>query len=136
MAGTGKLTIARTVARNFFEQGRLAASFFFSRVRGDVGYASKLVTTIARQLAMHIRPVQRHIRDAVTARTMIARQSLADQWRQLVLGPLSQLDGTDTYPSYVMVIDALDECEGGNDVQIILRLLAEARSLKSAGYRC
>jgi hypothetical protein len=29
------------------------------------------------------------------------------------------------------VIDALDECEGETDIRIILRLLAEARSLKN-----
>jgi hypothetical protein len=47
-----------------------------------------------------------------------------------VLGPLLKLDSSDTYLSYVVVLDALDECEGENDMQIILRLLAEARSLK------
>jgi hypothetical protein len=35
LAGTGKSTIARTVAREYFEQGRLGASFFFSRSGGD-----------------------------------------------------------------------------------------------------
>jgi hypothetical protein len=59
MAGTGKSTIANTVARGYFEQGRLAASFIFSRGGGDVGNAQKFVTTIAVQLALHIPPVQR-----------------------------------------------------------------------------
>jgi hypothetical protein len=45
MAGTGKSTIANTIAQNYFKQGRLAASFFFSRGGGDTGNASKLVTT-------------------------------------------------------------------------------------------
>jgi hypothetical protein len=130
MAGTGKSTIAHTVARDYFEQGQLAASFFFTKGGGDVGNASKFVTTIALQIAMHILPIQRHIRDAVTEHSNIASQSLADQWRQLVLGPLSKLDDSNTYPLYVMVIDALDECEGENYVQTIIQLLAEARSLK------
>jgi hypothetical protein len=135
MAGTGKSTIAHTVARAYFDQGRLAASFFFSRGGGDVGNAHKFVATIAVQLAIHILPVQRHIRDVLTEPSIITSQSLADQWRQLVLGPLLKLDGNDTYPSYVVVLDALDECEGKNDVQIILRLLAEARSLKKVRLR-
>jgi hypothetical protein len=135
MAGTGKSTIAHTVARNYFEQGQLAASFFFSKGGGDVGKASKLVTTIALQMAMHILPVQRHIRDAATEYSNIASQSLVDQWRQLVIRPLSKLDGSNTYVSYVLVIDALDECEGENDTQIILRLLAEARSLNKVLLR-
>jgi hypothetical protein len=135
MAGTGKSTIAHTVARSSFEQGRLAASFFFSKGGGDVGKATKFVTTIALQIAMHILPIQRRIYDAVTEHSNIASQSLADQWRQLVVGPLSELDNSNTYPSYVIVIDALDECEGENDTRIILRLLTEARSLKRVRLR-
>ena len=34
MAGTGKSTIARTVARSFAEEGQLGASFFFQEERG------------------------------------------------------------------------------------------------------
>jgi len=135
MAGTGKSTIAHTVARDYFEKGQLAASFFFTKGGGDVGNASKFVTTIALQIAMHILPIQRHIRDAVTEHSNIASQSLADQWRQLVLGPLSKLDDSNTYPLYLMVIDALDECEGENYVQTIIQLLAEARSLKKVRLR-
>jgi hypothetical protein len=52
-----------------------------------------------------------------------------------VLRPLLKLEGNDTYPSYVMIIDALDECEDKNDIRIILRLLAEARSLKKVRLR-
>ena len=135
MVGTGKSTIAQTISRAYLEQGRLAASFFFSRGGGDAGNASKFVTTIAVQLAVHIPPVQGHIRDVLAERSTITSQSLADQWRHLVLGPLSKLDGSNTYVSYVLVVDALDECEGENIVRIILRLLAEARSLKEVRLR-
>jgi hypothetical protein len=134
MAGTGKSTIAHTVARDFFEQGRLAASFFFSRGGGDAGNARKFVTTIAVQLATYIPLVQRYIRDAVTECSIIANQSLADQWHRLVIRPLLKLDGSNTYP-YVIVLDALDECEVENDIRIILRLLAEARSLEKLRLR-
>jgi hypothetical protein len=134
MAGTGKSTIANTVARDYFERGRLAASFFFSRGSGDACNASKFVATVALQLAVHIKPLQRHICDVIE-HSMIASLSLTDQWRQLVLGPLSKLDDDNTHPSYVIVIDALDECEGENYVQTIIKLLAEARSLKKVRLR-
>jgi hypothetical protein len=49
--------------------------------------------------------------------------------------PLLKLEGKDIYPSYVVIIDALDECEGENDIQIILRLLGKARSLKKVQLR-
>ena len=126
--------IAHTVARSYFKQGQLAASFFFSRGGGDTSNASKFVTTIAVQLSVHVPPVQPYIYSAVTEHS-ITSESLADQWRHLVLGPLLKLDGSDTYPSYVVVIDALDECEGKNDTRIILRLLAEVQLLKKVKLR-
>ena len=126
MAGTGKSTIAHTIARAYCEQGRLAASFFFSRGGGDADNASKFVTTIAIQLAVHIPLIQRYICDAITEHRIITSQSLEDQWHQLVLGPLFKFDGSDTYLSYVIVLDALDECGSENDIRIILRLLVKA----------
>ena len=135
MAGTGKSTIANTVARRYFDKRQLAASFFFSSGGGDIGNARKFVTTIAVQLGIYVLPAQQHIRDVLTERSIIASQSLMDQWRQLVLGPLLKLDGSNTYTSYIVVIDALNECEGQNSIQIILRLLAETRSLKKGRLR-
>ncbi|TVY12499.1 Vegetative incompatibility protein HET-E-1, partial [Lachnellula arida] len=57
----------------------------------------------------------------------------SDQWHQLVLGPLSRLQKSQQ--SYVLVVDALDECEDDNEIQIILQLLAEARSLTTVQLR-
>jgi hypothetical protein len=54
LAGTGKSTIARTVARRYYDEQRLAASFFFSCGGGDIGHAGKLMTSIAVQLAENI----------------------------------------------------------------------------------
>ncbi|SLM39233.1 WD40/YVTN repeat-like-containing domain, partial [Lasallia pustulata] len=135
MAGTGKSTIARTVARKYFDNGQLGASFFFSRGGGDVGHASKFFTTIAVQLARKSQSLQRYIGDAVRKNADIGTQSLGDQWRQLVLGPLSKLSG-DLYPlSYILVIDALDECDNGEDIRTILKLLAEAQTLRTVRLR-
>jgi hypothetical protein len=135
LAGTGKSTIARTVARRYLDQKRLGASFFFSRGGGDVGYAEKFVTTVAFQLANNIPDLKRKICDAISKRSDIATQSLRDQWQDLVLTPLSNLDGKDYQSTYVLIIDALDECEGQNDIQMILQLLAEVRSLKVVQLR-
>jgi hypothetical protein len=134
LAGTGKSTIARTVARKYFENGQLGASFFFSRGGGDVGRASKFFTTIAMHLARKSQSLQRHIGDALRKNNNIATQSLGDQWRQLVLGPLSQSSG-DSLSSYILVIDALDECDNDEDIRTILKLLAEAQELKTVRLR-
>jgi hypothetical protein len=53
MAGTGKSTIARTVAQLFTSRGRLGASFFFKKGEGERGNASRFFTTIATDLVVH-----------------------------------------------------------------------------------
>jgi hypothetical protein len=105
LAGTGKSTIARTIAREYSEQVRLGASFFFARGGGDVGHAGKFVTSIAVQLASSVPTLRRHIFDSVTEHSDIASRSLRDQWQLLVLGPLSKLDGNDCRASYILVVD-------------------------------
>jgi hypothetical protein len=134
LAGTGKSTIARTVARRYFDQNRLGASFFFSRGGGDISHAGKFFTSIAVQLAYNIPSLRRHISEAVADQSNIASLSPSDQWRQLVLSPLSKL-GNDSCQPYILVIDALDECDHENDIRTILHLLAKAGSLETDQLR-
>jgi hypothetical protein len=133
MAGTGKSTIARTVARHFAGQRRLGASFFFSRGHGDLGHAEKFFTTIASQIAHALPPLKHHICEAVAEDHRIGTQGLSEQWRRLVFRPLSKLENTlSQRPPIILVIDALDECEREgrkDDTRVILRLLAEAKYL-------
>jgi NACHT domain len=135
MAGTGKSTIARTIADRYYRQHRLGASFFFSRGGGDVGHAGKFFTTIAWQLAKSLPNLKGDICQAITEHQDIFTQTPRDQWSQLILRPLSRLDGTSSQLLLVLVIDALDECDGENDVKQILQLLAEARSLETVRLR-
>ncbi|KAH6725060.1 beta transducin-like protein HET-D2Y [Leptodontidium sp. MPI-SDFR-AT-0119] len=130
LAGTGKSTIARTVARRYFDQRRLGASFFFSKGGGDVSHAGKFFTSFAVQLARNIPQIQRLVSDVVIKHDDIANQSLRDQWRQLVFQPLSRLDDSSSLSSYVLIVDALDECDNEDHILIIIQLLAEARLLK------
>jgi hypothetical protein len=135
LAGTGKSTIARTIAREYFDRRRLGASFFFSRGGGDIGHAGKFFTSFAVQLARNVPQIQRFISDAIIKQNDIANQSLRDQWRQLVLYPLSRLDSSLCPLSYVLVVDALDECDSEGDIRMILQLFTEARTLKTVRLR-
>jgi hypothetical protein len=130
LAGTGKSIIARTIARAYSNRSRLGASFFFSRGGGDIGYEGKFVTSIAVQLARNVPQIQRFISDAVIEQNDIANQSLRDQWRHLVFCPLSRLEGSSSLSSYVLIVNALDECDNKDHIRMILKLLAEARLLK------
>jgi hypothetical protein len=73
MVGTSKPTIAY----HFASQGRLRASFFFSKRQGDRGHAKKFFTTIILQIA-HVLPIlKRHIREAVAKDYRIGTQYLS-----------------------------------------------------------
>ncbi|KIL90265.1 hypothetical protein FAVG1_05995 [Fusarium avenaceum] len=135
IAGTGKSTIARTVARNFYDRGILGASFFFSRGGGDLGNANRLVTTLARQLANKVPAVRHYICDAISEQTDIAEHSLRDQWEQLIINPLSKLSRSSCPPTVVLILDALDECDSEKDIRVILRVLATARTLNGMSLR-
>ncbi|KAK7416688.1 hypothetical protein QQX98_005014 [Neonectria punicea] len=135
IAGTGKSTIARTVARAYYDRGNLGASFFFSRGGGDLGNANRLVTTLARQLATREPSARHYICEAIAEQTDIAERSLRDQWDQLILNPLSKLNHSSCPSTVVLIIDALDECDSEKDIRVILRVLATARSLTNIRLR-
>ncbi|MCJ1425618.1 hypothetical protein MMC29_003518 [Sticta canariensis] len=128
MAGTGKSTIARTVAGTFADQKCLGASFFFSRGAGDLGDASKFVSTLARQLASLSPLFKQSISQAIADHDNITRQGLRNQWKKLIITPLSILNRRDL-TSLALVVDALDECEREEDIKLILQLFVEAKDL-------
>ncbi|KAI9771952.1 MAG: hypothetical protein M1839_002585 [Geoglossum umbratile] len=136
LAGTGKSTIARTIARYYHDRRRLAASFFFSKdIGGDVRDARKFFTTIAAQLARASDPLGNHICNAINQKSDVVNQAPREQWRQLILEPLLKLQSRTLPLSLVLVVDALDECEDEDDIRAIVNLLSEARLLRTVRLR-
>jgi hypothetical protein len=134
--GTGKSAIARTVARHYHAEGRLAASFFFTRGGGDCSHAGLFATSIARQLADNkALGVQQLIRGSLKEHSQIAKQTLQDQWTQLVVQPLSRYERRGNARTFLIVIDALDECEEGDSIGILLRLLPQVGACKNIRVR-
>ena len=58
-----------------------------------------------------------------------------DQWKQLVIEPLSKLDLRSIGATLVLVIDALDECDKQGDIQRVLRLVADVGALQKIRLR-
>ncbi|OCL01502.1 hypothetical protein AOQ84DRAFT_434833 [Glonium stellatum] len=136
MAGTGKSTIARTIARVFANQNVLGASFFFKRGEGDRGSATRFFTTITTQLISHTPELAPGIKKAIDADPTISEKSLKDQFEKLILQPLSEIKRASPYTSVLLVvIDALDECEREEDIKAILRLLAQAKDVRPIRLR-
>jgi len=129
MAGTGKSTISRTVAQDLAERKRLAASFFFTRGKKDISHSRMFFTTIAAQLANSLPVLRPFISDAIDNNPAIFKRGLREQWNRLILNPLKNAPTQSI--QLVVVIDALDECDSMEDIQLILLLLAEAKDLET-----
>jgi len=130
-AGAGKSAIAHTLAEICETCGWLVASFFFWKTAGERNNANRFVATIAHQVALAIPASRELIAAAVDYNPFIFEQSVDVQLSKLIIEPLEQLfsDGIifDISP-LVIIIDGLDECQGG-DVQsgIIKSLVAAFR---------
>jgi archaellum biogenesis ATPase FlaH len=132
-AGTGKSTIALTVAQRLRNERRLGASFFFSRDQRGRENAKMFFTTLASQLA-DLSPDLRHlISEAIANHPRIAGKEPREQWDRLIIEPLRQCQSH--WSPIVVVIDALDEYddENGrnreNDIREILNLFIQLKDL-------
>jgi hypothetical protein len=121
MAGTGKSTIARTVAQTFSNRGQLGASFFFRKGEGECGNASRFFTTMAMDLVAHEPGMLPGIRKALNEDSAISQRVLKDQFEKLILQPLLEMQQACSQASArIVVIDALDECEQEQHIRTIL----------------
>ncbi|KAE8132176.1 hypothetical protein BDV38DRAFT_288020 [Aspergillus pseudotamarii] len=134
MAGTGKSTIARTVAQSFKNQGLLGATFFFKRGEADRGNAKYLISTITRQLVTRHRQLVPDVLKAIKNEPSISSKFLREQFDKLLYQPLLNLC-PDQSITIVIVIDALDECEGEDNMRLILQLLFKLQDIQSVHLR-
>ncbi|KAF1935622.1 hypothetical protein EJ02DRAFT_324548, partial [Clathrospora elynae] len=136
MAGTGKSTIARTIAQSFADCRQLGASFFFKKGEGERGNASRFFTTIASDLVKHEPGILAGIRKALKEDSTIPYKALKDQFEKLILQPLLEIKQARLQAlARVVVIDALDECEQEADIRAILRLLAQTKDIRPVPLR-
>ncbi|KAI1857616.1 uncharacterized protein JN550_013128 [Neoarthrinium moseri] len=132
MAGTGKSTILRSLALKFSNTGMLAASFFFKRGEADRAGVTKLFTTIAYQLAQRVPRAIPHVQKSIDTDSTIFSKTTREQFDKLIMNPLSELSATSTSyanPSFVIVLDALDECDREEDIKRLIALLSMLKSL-------
>lgn len=118
VAGSGKSTIAHTVAQQCDENRQLASSFFFHRDTGDRNNPKYLISTIAAELCSVDDRLARHIIAAVEDDERILHAPISRQFDKLILGPCA---GFSAKRPLVIVLDALDE--GCN--QDLLRILCD-----------
>ena len=120
LAGTGKSTIAQTVAERVFSDGRLGASFFCSRDFEDRSNIRLIFPTLAVQLAHRYTEFRLILVPLVQSDPALVHESLCGQMSKLIVGPLIQFT-----ISTVIVIDALDECKDEEPASAILSVLGQ-----------
>jgi hypothetical protein len=123
LAGTGKSSVARTVADLAQAQGRLAATFFFSRNAAATRIPSAIIPTIVYQLALCLPPIRLLTCAALDSDRHVRDRGVAAQAKAL-LDPLSRA-AVHKGP-FLVVLDALDECHlengrpGGDAIPMLL----------------
>ncbi|CAG9939393.1 unnamed protein product [Clonostachys rosea f. rosea IK726] len=129
MAGTGKSTISRTIAKDFAQSGRLGASFFFKRGEADRGSISKFFTTIAAQLVHKEPAISVTIKEVIDADPYIAGKTARDQFDKLIVQPLASTLAARGQETLVVVVDALDECDKDEDIKLLIHLFSGTKDI-------
>ena len=120
LAGTGKSTIAHTIAERMFAEGQLGASFFCSQDFEDRSNPHFIFPTIAIQLARRYTKFRSAFVPLVQPDPGVAYESLYNQMDKLIVQPLQE-----SSISTIIVIDALDECKDEKSASVILSVLGQ-----------
>ncbi len=123
-AGTGKTTVAHTIAEEYDKSGRLAATYFFWRKTGDRDDINKLAPTLAWQIAEKIQSAEMRMEKTLNdgSRMLLSDLSFEAQLSKLLITNINPTDPN------LIIIDGLDECESQRG---IYRLIEWIRSQKS-----
>ncbi|KAG8711741.1 hypothetical protein FRC11_001957 [Ceratobasidium sp. 423] len=122
MAGTGKTTISYSLCDELNATGELAASFFCTRLIPDCRDVQLIIPSIAYQLARFSHPFRYALSKALESDPDAHTRELKLQLQKLVAVPLQEVQHA-LPTGFVVVIDALDECEDRESVGKILDLL-------------
>jgi len=128
IAGTGKSTIAETVARHFDGTNELGASFFCSRDSAECSNVNLIFPTIAYQLSSFSPAFKKRVSAAMRKDPDLQYSFSSRQLKKLVVEPLHGVmheEGLRFRPC-IIIIDALDECKDSNAISTILFALSES----------
>jgi len=129
-AGGGKTAIAQTIAEMFASVGRLAASFFFSRIGVNRNDITRFIPTLAYQLALYHPEIHDDVGLAVERDPSIFSRTLMTQIQALVVKPFNAAAENPSKKTTMLerqnlvVLDGLDECGDARWQREVLEALA------------
>ncbi|KLO10624.1 hypothetical protein SCHPADRAFT_508768, partial [Schizopora paradoxa] len=130
LAGTGKSTIAKTIARWADGEGILASTYFFSRDDAKLSEPSLLIPKIAFDVTEFDPSAKEIIAEVLKKdkRVLYTSETIEKQFQSLIAQPLAELSPrTAASPRKLMllVVDSLDECSDRSAVKEIVHHLLD-----------
>src|SRR5882762_666007 len=110
LVGTGKSTIAQTVADHYHTAKQLGASFFCSRDDADCSNVGLIFPTIASQLSTFNPAFGEHVSEAMRKDTDLQSTLPSMQLEKMIVEPLEAVMSGQGFLPCIIIIDALDEC--------------------------
>ncbi|KAF8595294.1 hypothetical protein BDV93DRAFT_481185, partial [Ceratobasidium sp. AG-I] len=124
-AGQGKSSIAASICTTLDSQGTLGAHFFCKRDDPDLRNPERILNTIIHRLAMKYKAYGHAVSKAIDDDTELPNSPLRNRYKNLVERPLQDLVRGNKNPSKLLVVmvDALDECDGSDGRRSLLNHL-------------
>ncbi|QRW07997.1 WD repeat-containing protein [Ceratobasidium sp. AG-Ba] len=122
MAGTGKTTLSYTLCKSLDETQRLAANFFCSRQLADCHDVTRIIPTIAYQLAQFWFPFRYALSEVLRKYPDARTRRVSEQCTRLLFEPLYETAAA-LPQDLVVVVEALDECDDPAGVDEMLDML-------------
>jgi WD40 repeat protein len=125
-AGSGKSTVATTIANITRDLGRLGGFVFFNRRMAARNDPAAVVRTLAFQLGEFDHRLGAAISTVIKSTPSIRQSPLRQQFHKLLVQPLSEseLAVWSQEGPVIVIIDALDECGHVGDREDLLSVLA------------
>ena len=130
-AGTGKSTIATTVAGMYQREGQLGCHMFFIREKSDPG---NVLQTIAYLLAEYSQPIAKSLSEQLKKSGNLDSSNLKAKFDILLRQPLSTVAAELARP-VLIVLDALDECGTPEQRQCLLDVLRDCLTTLPDNFR-
>lgn len=112
LAGTGKTTVAHSIADWAEAENILGGDFFCSKFDPECNNPDLMFLTLSRQLCHFHAPFKEKIVEVLRSNPDVEYSTPDRQFEKLIVEPLEALDTP--FPLCLIVIDALDECKGKN----------------------
>ncbi|PAV17484.1 WD40 domain containing protein [Pyrrhoderma noxium] len=130
--GSGKSTIATTIAERYRLKKQLGCFMFFSRGKSD---PDSVIRTMAHKLASLNQTIAENLDDALRNYGEITSATLGSQFKILLHEPLQSSAKNESNDPVLVVLDGLDECGTPQSRSILLQIFKKEIPTLPSKYR-